>query len=634
MIKLRDDLVAVSAVAYPQLPRYTSGAMNEVAAAVNRLAADLRERDIELESRRHRFDQESESRMAEITAAYKKMEISLAEAERVRADAERASEAKSDFLAKMSHEIRTPLNGILGAMDMLLAMGLTVRQAQYAHTFRTSGEVLLDILNGILDIAKIEAGRIELSSAPFDPTQIIDDVAVAFGPAAHNKKLRLTSIPSADLPYLLVGDAPRARQILVNLVGNAIKFTDSGSIDITACWVPDSVTKGRFVVDIRDTGPGVPEAAQDRIFQRFEQGDGSMSRRFGGVGLGLAIARDLARRMGGDVELTESNRDGSTFRFWLHAKITEPQSILDFEGVAALIAAAPSPERTSLMERLARLGVTTAVIDRVDGVLAVLRDGSDMPTVVIADSENQQALNDLAQSLKGIPHSPGLAIITAFGAEAVNTVVEDVAVCALMKPIRESNLVEMLQRITGGDTHEDNFEVHLGLNILLAEDNPVNVEVTRGMLEKLGCTVDVVDNGLAAADAAVVGSFDAILMDCQMPIMDGYEATRQIREQEGVDRRIPIIAVTANAFAEDKEACFQAGMSGFLAKPITLEAMMNELVRYSGSPETIIKPQTTTKAAPAPPWSLPPSRCSNQQALLIKTQLPLSESSAPTATPW
>ncbi len=565
---------------------------------MNKLSSDLRDRDIELESRRHRFDQESETRMAEIKEAYAHMEESLAEAERVRAEAERASAAKSDFLAKMSHEIRTPLNGILGAMDMLLAMGLSVRQAQYAHTIRASSEVLLDILNGILDIAKIEAGRIELASTPFDPTSVIDDVAVAFGPAAHGKKLKLTSRPSPDLPRVIVGDAARVRQIMVNLVGNAIKFTDKGGIDISARWHADGENRGRLVIDIKDSGPGVPEQAQSRIFQRFEQGDGSMSRRFGGVGLGLAIARDLARRMGGDVELAASSRDGSTFRFWLSSESQEPLTTPFFPEVRALIAAPPTAERASLAERLGRLGVAITLEDRVDGALAALRAASPSPDLAIVDAENRQALNDLAGDLAKADLPTRLAVFSKFGAEKFDPGVDAVAKWSLLRPLREIDLVAMLQDLTGIEPEACADDVNLGLRILLAEDNPVNVEVTTGMLETLGCAVVVVDNGLAAADAAEKGHFDAILMDCQMPIMDGYEATRQIREQEGAGARTPVIAVTANAFAEDRDACFKAGMNDFLAKPITMESLLAALSRYSETP-----PQPAAKQrveAPAP----------------------------------
>ena len=614
-IKLRDDLVAANSVAYPQLGRYGSGAADEVAAAVNRLSGDLRQRDIELESRRYRFDQEAETRLAEIRTSFKKMEKALAEAERVRAEAVRASEAKSDFLAKMSHEIRTPLNGILGAMDMLLGMGLSIRQSQYAHTIRASGEVLLDILNGILDLAKIEAGRMDVASEPFDPTRVVDDVAVAFGPAAHSKKLRLASAPSPDLPRLALGDAARVRQILVNLVGNAIKFTDQSGVHISAEWAPasakDGETAGRFIVDIRDSGPGVAPEAQSRIFRRFEQGDGSMSRRFGGVGLGLAIARDLARRMGGDVELAQTSREGSTFRFWI---ATSAQSVVDaphFPEARTMIAMHPGSDRTSLAERLARLGVPVAIVDHPDAAAAALRDRTfpDL-TLIMAEAQTADALTALGAALTELPDRPRLAVVSAFGGPALPQSIENMAEWALLRPVREIDLLTMLRQATGQASEAVEVSADLGLKVLLAEDNPVNIEITRGMLEKLGCTVEVAVNGLAAADKAGAERFDMILMDCQMPIMDGYEATRQIREQEDAVGEIPIIALTANAFDEDQRACRAAGMNGFLAKPVTLEALLAELRRHGDdaeddapvqkAPTVQPKPEPTVRSKPAP----------------------------------
>lgn len=609
-MKLRDDLMAATGAAYPHLGRYGSGAADEVANAVNRLSEDLRERDIQLESRRQQFDAEVETRMGALAAANEKMERALAEAERVRAEAVSASQAKSDFLAKMSHEIRTPLNGILGAMDMLLAMGLSARQSQYAQTIRSSSEVLLDILNGILDIAKIEAGRIELVSEPFDPTKIIDDVAVAFGPAADKKRLQLTSYPSADLPRLAIGDAARARQIMVNLVGNAAKFTDAGEISIDAHWEDDGPAEGRLIIDISDTGPGVPAESRARIFERFEQGDGSMSRRYGGVGLGLAIARDLARRMNGDVELARSDRNGSTFRLWLKLPTRPEAEPLSFPDISILLAAPESRERDNIVARLERLGATVATVDRVDAVVKTVEAIDPPPDLVIADADNQQALSALARTYAAAPSAPVLAVISDFGAPQLDADVEAAAQWALLKPIREISLIEMLSEISGADCDADQTYDELGLKVLLAEDNPVNIEIMRGMLEELACEVVIVENGLAAADAAENTAFDAILMDCQMPIMDGYEATRQIREQEGPDRRTPIIAVTANAFSEDKELCFAAGMNGFLAKPVTLGALHGELVAKTliGLPkESAAKPKRKARAEPeaAVPASAP-----------------------------
>jgi signal transduction histidine kinase len=419
-LKLRTDLEAASQSDYPQLGRYQTAAANDVATAINRLSGDLRDRDIELEARRRRFDHDVETRMAEIKDAYASMEVSLAEAERVRREAERANHAKSDFLAKMSHEIRTPLNGILGAMDLMLNTGLTPRQQNYGTTIRASGTTLLDLLNGILDLAKIESGEVAIAKTDYDPTAMLDDIAIAFAPSAREKGLRIVSMPDPDLPHCLSGDSARVRQIVVNLVGNAVKFTASGSVSISAEWIDDG---DRLDIDISDTGPGVPDSARDRIFERFEQGDGSMSRKFGGAGLGLAIARDLARRMGGDVRLLRSGRSGSTFRFSVPAVMVSRQPPALENSLFVLAAEATPDDQQSLLGRLARRGVDTAEADGAGDAAAMLENafslGERMPDIVIASGNDEQEVRRLRARLLKISDEsrPKLCIVLDFGSE-------------------------------------------------------------------------------------------------------------------------------------------------------------------------------------------------------------------------
>jgi len=352
---------------------------------------------------------------------------------------------------------------------------------------------------------------------------------------------------------------------------------------VTAAWAAESEWRGRLIVDIADTGPGVAPEAQDRIFQRFEQGDGSMSRRYGGVGLGLAIARDLARRMGGDVELKESGRRGSVFRFWITADVRpDPEDALAFPDVVAVVAGPANAERASLIERLARFGVSARPIDRMEDVPGAVEDLIPRPGLVIADASDRTGLGALAKALGEIPNAPKLAVAARFGAADFGEEIDAAIAWSLLRPVREADIVAMLRHLTDAGADGEEEPPVLGLKVLVAEDNPVNVEVTRGMLERLGCAVAVAENGLAAADAFEVegaaGGFDAVLMDCQMPVMDGYEAARQIREQEGGGGATPIIAVTANAFEEDRVACFAAGMSDFMAKPLTLKGLTSRLV--------------------------------------------------------
>jgi len=583
-LKLPTDLEAASQSDYPQLGRYQTTAANDVATAINRLSADLRDRDIELEARRRKLDHDVEHRMAEIKDVYADMKVSLAEAERVRREAERANHAKSDFLAKMSHEIRTPLNGILGAMDLMLNTGLTPRQQNYATTIRASGTTLLDLLNGILDLAKIESGEVTVAKTEYDPTVMLDDIAIAFAPSASGKGLHIVSMPDPDLPHCLAGDSARVRQVVVNLVGNAVKFTASGSVAISAEWIEGSgESDGRLDIDISDTGPGVPAAARDRIFERFEQGDGSMSRKFGGAGLGLAIARDLARRMGGDVTLVRSERGGSTFRLSVPAMIVVADPPTLQSNLFVLAAEATPDEQQSLLGRLARRGVESAEAQGAAQAAAMLEGalglGERIPDVIITSGDDEQGLKRLRTRLLKITGDarPKLCILTEFGSDPVADELTDVVDWAMMRPLGDVDLGSMLQALANGSEAAEVVREPFNLNILMAEDNPVNVLVTEGLLEDLGCTVTIAENGLAAADAAAEQDFDLILMDCQMPIMDGYEATRQIRAMEDGTRPTPIIAVTANSFAEDRDACFEAGMTDFLAKPVTNAALIQIL---------------------------------------------------------
>jgi len=579
-----------------RLRRTLSARDQTIAAELSGLRSELRIRDAEIDDLLRRTRAEAVVRQDSAAAAAAQLERSLARAERAQAQAERANAAKSEFLAKMSHEIRTPLNGIVGAMDMLLAMDLDPRQSQCVQTIRASGGVLLDVLNGVLDIAKIEAGAIDLVEAPFDPTQLVDDVAAAFAPAAAGKSVDLVCLPAVDLPRLIVGDVARIRQILVNLVGNAVKFTDAGEVAISAAWTPTGAG-GHFVVDVADTGPGVPAAARERIFERFEQADGSMSRRHGGVGLGLAIARDLARRMGGEVVLAENGPGGARFRFRFEASRRAPATTPDYGAVSTLLVARPGRERDVLQGRLSRLGVTADLCDRVDRAAKALTDAPAPYDLVIVAPDDRYSLIELAEALVAMEPRPQLAVMTPFGAPRLDRRVEAVLTWALLRPARESDLAAALAEIAGGRVDEPDWTLSgLGLKVLLAEDNPVNVEVTIGILEALDCEATVVDNGLAAVEAAAETPFDAILMDCQMPVMDGVEAARQIRETDGVSRHVPIIAITANGFAEDREACAAAGMNDFLPKPVTMSSLRRALAPYAATEAA----RAVAPPAPAP----------------------------------
>ena len=517
--------------------------------------------------------------------------------------AEAASRAKSQFLANMSHEIRTPMNGVLGMTELLLGTPLTDKQRRFADAVYRSGESLLEIINDILDFSKIEAGRLELESVEFDLRSLVEDVFEMLAPRAQQKRLELAHRIAPDVPSVVRGDPTRVRQILTNLVGNAIKFTERGEVVVHIAPAPPAQggEPGRVRFAVRDTGIGMRPEALKRLFTVFMQADQSMSRRYGGTGLGLAISKQLVELMGGHIEAASCYGEGSTFTFDLPLPAGEPAVAIaasappTFAGMRVLIVEDNPTNRQILEAQLHELGIDVASAEggaqALDLLRAAARAGTPFHAALIDLKMPSMDGITLAASVRRDPVLSGLrmALLTSLGGgnEAAEAQASGIDIY-LSKPIRSVDLMNTLATLLGDvrPAAPAPLHAHRAGRVLLVEDNAINQEVARVMLTELGCEVRVAGNGHQALMALAHESFDLVLMDCQMPEMDGFEAVRRFRNGEKGTLRFktavnaPVVALTANALAGDAERCLAAGFSDYLAKPFRQEQISALLTRW------------------------------------------------------
>jgi len=526
--------------------------------------------------------------------------------------AEAASHAKSSFLARMSHEIRTPMNGVLGMTELLLETGLTATQRKYAETVQRSGQNLLGIINDLLDFSKIEAGKLELENVDMDLRRTIEDVVDLLAERAHSKGLELACSIPASLPTHVKGDPLRLGQVLTNLVGNAIKFTEQGSVVIRVASVDENAKKATMRFEVSDTGVGISRDAQTRIFDEFSQADGSTTRKHGGSGLGLAISKQLVEMMGGSIEVESAPGAGSTFSFTASFEKQEhppaevaPMGMLT--GVRALIVESTAINRGILHAQMSNWGMTNRVAATPEQALELLAEAAQRGApydIAIMDLAlpGMDAL-ELARAVRSRSDiaKVRLVMLTRRQVDVRNARDAGIDAC-LSKPVRQTVLYECLVNVMAGQTQEavatpavrePLTAVTPGMRgtILLVEDNLINQQVALGILQIQGYSVTVVNNGREALDAHQNSTFDLVLMDCHMPEMDGFEATREIRERERAagSKRLPIIALTANAMAQDREACLDAGMDDHLSKPfsmLTLQEMLDRWMPHQTSKQT------------------------------------------------
>jgi signal transduction histidine kinase/CheY-like chemotaxis protein len=569
------------------------------------------------------LDERVRARTAELERAH-------AELVMARNDALEGSRLKSEFLATMSHEIRTPINGVIGLTGLLLDTPLDATQSRYAHGVRGAGEALLGVINDVLDFSKLEAGKVELEEVEFDPRRLIEDVADLMADTGPAKGLELIAYCDPGVPARLRGDAGRIRQILINLAANAVKFTHQGEVVIKARVLDVAVDHVMVRFEVTDTGIGIASGDQQRLFEPFSQADASTTRRFGGTGLGLAISRRLAEVMGGELGLDSQLGKGSTFWFAVSLNcesgvVKRPAERIDcLRGQKVLVVGSNKTTRSILEAQLSGWGMRTALADDGPSALSRLRQSSatGQPHAVALLDLGVDGMDgpDLVREISSDPAlaSTRLVLLTA-GVHMLGGAAQDGSVPArLTKPVRHSQLhdalVDVLVPVSTSVAPAPRPDPGLRApavlrgHVLVAEDNDLNQMVAGGILAKLGYQVDVVANGVEAVAAVSATAYTAVLMDCHMPEMDGFQATAEIRRLEHAGRHTPIIAVTARALVADRERCLAAGMDDYLSKPVDPLAVEKVLSRWVRSRESSLPSDESSDRRPMPDAAIDDAR--------------------------